>query len=444
MAIDPAGNIYVAGHFTDANGKYFVAKWNGTGWSQVGTGSNGLNADNMILALTTDAAGNVYAAGMFKNGQPRNNFYVSKWDGTRWQEIRNDSSYLNANAAIRAIAVDAAGNVYAGGSFTYSPSPSVGKCYVAKWDGKKWAELGGVASLQANAVIRSIACDQAGNVYTCGAFSDTAGKVYLAKWDGTAWSSVGKLPNTWTAGPNTLHKVTTDKVGNVYTAGSLADSNGMLYVARWNGTKWSEVASKTSNLGVAKSVYSDLITMAVSPNGVHVYAAGIIPSERTRVIIMHWDGVSWSELGKAPYTLSIGHTGTVWQLAVNPTGEVVATGDFTDPAEICYVAKCGNYNLSVPNAGNSATTSIKVYPNPCNGHFTISGQCLPAQLGNDYLITLTNMLGQVVYTEHFKPENVSWTINVQLQRQIADGLYQLQIISKDMKYSQAILMRNGR
>ena len=137
MAVDGPGNVYLSGYHTDANGKYYVSKWNGTSWSPLGA----LNVDNSLRALAVDAGGNVYAAGKFKN-PGLNNYYVSRWDGTSWNEIRNDSSYLKANYFINTVAVDAARNVYAAGFFSDGLNWGKGRPYVAKWNGAKWAQLG--------------------------------------------------------------------------------------------------------------------------------------------------------------------------------------------------------------------------------------------------------------------------------------------------------------
>src|SRR3954470_5469594 len=62
--IDSGGSMYCAGDFTNMNNARFVAKWNGTSWNEVGSGSSSLNASNTILTLS-HYAGTIYAAGGF-------------------------------------------------------------------------------------------------------------------------------------------------------------------------------------------------------------------------------------------------------------------------------------------------------------------------------------------------------------------------------------------
>ena len=115
-----------------------IYKWDGTYWTELGTGSNALNANAFITTITTDPSGNVYAGGWFTN--PAGRYYVAKWNGTAWAELGSGTNALNANSLINTIVSDAAGNIYAAGTFRNS----LGKNYVAKWNGTTWSEVGGL------------------------------------------------------------------------------------------------------------------------------------------------------------------------------------------------------------------------------------------------------------------------------------------------------------
>ena len=68
LTMDPTGNLYLGGYFTNAGGvaANYVVKWDGSNWSALGPGVNG-----QVYALAADGI-NVYAAGLFSTaGAPR-------------------------------------------------------------------------------------------------------------------------------------------------------------------------------------------------------------------------------------------------------------------------------------------------------------------------------------------------------------------------------------
>jgi hypothetical protein len=126
VAVDASGNVYAAGEFTNASSNYYVAKWNGSAWSELG-GANALGADSLIYAVITDASGNVYTGGMFVNTGGKH--YVAEWNGSAWSELGAGSNALNANGYIDALAVGSSGHIYAAGIF----SDIYGADYVAEY-----------------------------------------------------------------------------------------------------------------------------------------------------------------------------------------------------------------------------------------------------------------------------------------------------------------------
>ena len=162
---DASGNIYAAGRFTNSSGNSYVAKYNGSSWSELG-GLNGLAANFWILSICSDASGNIYAAGYFTNSS--GNWYVAKYNGSSWSE-QGGLNGLAANSIIYSVYSDASGNIYAAGGFENSS----GKRYVAKYDGNSWSELGGLNGLAANKEIRSVCSDTYGKIYAGGSFSNS-------------------------------------------------------------------------------------------------------------------------------------------------------------------------------------------------------------------------------------------------------------------------------
>jgi len=262
VTTDASGNVYAAGSKYDAS---FIAKWNGSIWGTLGVGVSTFN--NYTRALTIDAKGNVYAAGQFTNGNGK--YYVAKWDGSSWSELggTNSAVFGNYGDGIKALTTDASGNVYAAGSFINSK----GNQYVAKWDGRSWSEVGGTNTSTFDYAINALTKDASGNLYAAGDFKNGIRNYYVAKWDGSSWSELGGTNKSdFNSGFLTL---TTDASGNVYGAGrfsyySYNRSNYFQYVVKWDGSTWSELGGKDS------STFNDKIeTLTIDSLG-NVYAAG--------------------------------------------------------------------------------------------------------------------------------------------------------------------------
>ena len=358
VATDPSHNVYAAGWFTNANGRCYVAKWDGTfpinnKWSELG-GPNGLDASGPIYSVISDSSGNIYAAGSFISGNGSR--YVAKWNGTAWSELGSGSNGLNANSTIRSLCADLAGNIYAAGDFTNS----AGKYYVAKWDGTKWSEMGsGSGALNANADIKSISTDKQGNVAAVGQFTNSSNEYYVAKWNGSSWS---KLPSPPTRINGIIYSGVTDPYGQIYIAGDFTDSAGDRYVAFWNGASWSAIGA--NKLAANNTIYSITVddrsrvfaageftnitghkyvadcasiintwketaatgVGALSASGVYTtnYAADLVygcstePNGNGRLNLSKWDGSSWTELGALNSIMPINN------LATDKSGNIYA------------------------------------------------------------------------------------------------------------------------
>ncbi len=194
LATDDAGNLYAGGWFNtgqvDANG---IGKWDGTGWSPLGSGMEGIS----VYALAVDGVGNLYAGGGFTTAGGVSANYVAQWDGTAWSPLGSGMSGGPFSAVVWALAVDGDDNLYAGGYFTTAGGVSANG--IAKWDGTAWSPLG--SGMDSD--VWALAVDGDDNLYAGGEFT-TAGGVSangIAKWDGTAWSRPGQRHELRCPGP---------------------------------------------------------------------------------------------------------------------------------------------------------------------------------------------------------------------------------------------------
>ncbi len=305
IRVDRSANLYAAGNFTNSLGNTYVAKWNGANWSELG-GYNSLGvlcggAVNSLLTLVTDSLNNVYVAGGIRNLS--DNSFVAKWNGSHWSELGGLNSFPS-NGMINSICSDAQGNIYAAGTFKNIN----GNQYVAKWDGTGWIEVGNYSFSNILSIcvdhnanlyvvddthpvlkwngfswselgqfvpttgwnLTTLHNDISGNVYLAGNFVNASSKRYVAQWDGNNWVELGGS-NSLSANGQIL-SLCSDKFGNIYAGGSFLNgpnmNNGNSYVAIWNGVSWSELGGINS-LGANYPIWSICVD-----NENNLYAAG--------------------------------------------------------------------------------------------------------------------------------------------------------------------------
>ncbi len=294
---DGAGNVYIGGSFTVVGNALIsrVAKWDGTVWTALGTGTNG-----SVTALTVSGT-DIYAGGTFTVAGGVTVNRVAKWDGSAWSSL--GSGMDSSVAALRASGTD----IYAGGTFTMAGGVPANR--IAKWNGSAWSALGtGLDNtVSAVAVIGS-------NVFAGGTFLNAggAGALRVARWNGTAWSALGTgMDNT----VNAMAVMGADLfAGGTFTvAGGVANTSR---IAKWNGSAWSALGT-----GANTSV------LALAVSGTDLYAGGsfgLAGGVANTLRIAKWNGTAWSALGTG---VNFGGN-TVNALAV-VGADVYAGGTFT-------------------------------------------------------------------------------------------------------------------
>jgi len=364
-------------------------------------GGNTLMADASIRTLCTDLAGNIYAAGWFTNSSGK--YYVAKWNGNNWSELGGNA--LAANDGINSICSDAAGNIYAAGWFTNSS----GNCYVAKWNGSAWSELGGTNALAANSNINSICTDAAGNVYAGGNFQNNNADYIVAKWNGSTWSQLGAGFNDIDGyDDGSIYTLCTDPSGHVYAAGAFTNAIMSYYVAEWIDTAWIVLGGTGVNSAIA-SICSD-------PSG-NIYAVGNFNSGYYTYVAI-WNGSTWSELGES--SLHINNYVTV--VYSDASGNIYIGGAFGDSISPSYIAKYngttwrqlgGSHMLPMNHGAYTicSDTSGTIY---AGGTFTNSS-------GNEYVAVFAK--NEVVYNDWFDTICQGSSVIVGNQLYMAGGTY---------------------
>ena len=256
LAVDEAGDLYAGGAFSEAGGAQadYIAKWNGTKWSALGSGVNGT-----VRALVMGTGGKLYAGGDFTTAGGVDANHVAKWDGSTWSALG-----LGVDGAVNALAVDGSNNLYAGGVFAD---------YLAMWSGNTWTPIGGVM----NGAVRALAVDGA-SLYVGGDFTTPWAHIVM-------WNSVFSALGSGTDGP--VYALAVDGDGHLYAGGDFGTAGGVSasYIAMWSGTAWSAMGNLNGRV-------TALITDG------DLYAGGDFTQDGSTELnhVARWNG-SWEALG---------------------------------------------------------------------------------------------------------------------------------------------------
>jgi glucose/arabinose dehydrogenase len=257
--------------------------------------------NGVMRAVATDASGNVYVGGTFSTAGSVAANNIAVWNpATGWATLGAGTS-----GTVNAIALR--GNeVVIAGSFTLAGSNVVNN--VAVWNGTSWQGLGNGT----DGAVRALAVN-GNDVFVGGTFVTASGTTAnnIARWDGTAWNSLAGGMNNEIR--SLAFKAST---GELFAGGNftLAGGTSAVCIARWNGTTWAAVSGGTDGFVNA---------LTIATNG-DVYAGGSFvnaggnPANR----IARWDGTNWLALGA-------GVNSTVNALAAMNTGNILVGGNFS-------------------------------------------------------------------------------------------------------------------
>ena len=116
----------------------YIAKWNGSSWSALGSGIGGQGSFTRVpaLAVSDDGSGPaLYAGGYFTTAGGVAASNIATWNGSSWSPLGSGVSGGSlAVAGVHAMAAFDVGTgpaLYAGGGFVQSPA---GDSFLAKWD----------------------------------------------------------------------------------------------------------------------------------------------------------------------------------------------------------------------------------------------------------------------------------------------------------------------
>jgi hypothetical protein len=438
IAQDKNGNIYAGGEFTNTKGQLYIAKYNGTTWSEFGIldGTSRFTFGSGILKIVTDLNGNVFAtSNLIKGG----GFYVAKFVGNSRSILGDTNSSPFWYGNIFDLAIDINGDIYAAGSFSKSID-LLDYYYVAKWNGNTWDMLGVPDTSFMGGTITSITTDLKGNVYASPK-NQRNRLQYVIKWNGTSWSRLGTSFKSNFYDP--IRNIEADESGNIYAAGDAIKKGSTNYnsVNKWDGSSWSEIGSSDTF-----NFYDEIQSIAYDNKGT-LYATGKIYTEFKYYVAKY--NISPTITSFTPTYVSSGGTVTIKGKNFNGTNSVtfggVVASSFTVINDTTINAIVGNGstgNVSVTTLGGSSTLAgfilnpnklglselqinqLQLYPNPAQETITIKSEL--NLNGKEYCIF--DFVGKSVLKGKFSDDIKSVSVS-----ELNSGVYTLTISDSNNK-----------
>ncbi len=279
-----------------------------------------------MYALAVDAQGNVYAGGYFEKAGNVTVNSVARWNGSSWSALGGGLTTFSAFSPVYALAVSG-GNVYAGGEFDTAGETAVNS--IAQWNGTTWATLGEGLTNDLGFYGRVNAIEiNGGSIYVGGNFAiaGTTPANRVAMWNGSNWSALGS--GLGTDGSFEMAFALEYVNGRLYAGGDFLQAGGNTAnrLAYWNGSAWQAVTHNGAN-GVGNDFSGQVLALAAQGTQLFVGGEFDLAGERWVNHVARWDGSQWWALGQGT-ALFGNQKGLINAVAVNAQGHVYVGGWF--------------------------------------------------------------------------------------------------------------------
>jgi hypothetical protein len=384
------GTIYIAGNFANWGGNANadnIVRYDpvaGT-YSALSTGTNG-----EVDAIANLPDGRIVIGGAFTSaGGVANTARIAVYDPSA-----NTFSALGTGAStnsVLALAVDATGNIYAGGTFG-AMGGVANTLRLAKWTGAAWTAL----STGADGEVDALAIGLNGLVYITGQFTNlgAVAALQIGNWNpttstfaamGTGLNSTGG--KALAIGPNGIVYV-----GGIFTsAGGVTGTN---HVAAWNGVTYT---------GLGGGLDSDVYDLSVTPKGLLLATGqftGVQGGAKFPDGAAFFNGSSWITVGAD--TPAIGGRISAGVFTLDGSIYLSYNGTGTATTEV---------STTITNAGTARTYPVLIIKGPSSGTARIY-QMINYTTNRAIYLNLTINAGETC-TLVFQPDALSFTSDFQ-------------------------------
>jgi hypothetical protein len=272
-----------------ASNRVLIELWNGSVWSRVPAPSP---TNSSLSAVACPSAQSCFAVGGRNVTGSSPSVLIEHWNGVRWSSMTVPRT---GRAVLRGVACPGPRSCYAVGATGLKP-------LVEHWNGTRWS----VMQVPTGGVLSSVACATGRSCIAVGSGPSSSGYwvPFSVRWNGTRWSktSMGtpRYIAEWLYGVSCPSVRVCIAVGtNKPNPGGVGYDTLGLSALRWNGTRWSRLASPRpldpggSGLPGAGGFGAVACTATTSCFGVGSYGPGGLTALR-QTLVEHWDGATWS------------------------------------------------------------------------------------------------------------------------------------------------------
>jgi hypothetical protein len=257
VAAIAANNTWAVGYSGNAGiaaDRGLIEHWDGAQWTIVP--SPNTYSSEHLYAVAAVSANDIWAVGQYFNQNPyRYGALIVHWNGSAWSAVANP-----ATNSMYGVAALSSNNVWA-----------IGESQVLHWNGSSWSI---VPSPQAPSgsynLLRAVSAVSASDIWAAGYVEIPSGEGYIYQsliehWDGSAWRVVPGAQHSYGI-DDTLSGITSLSASSVWAVGV---NGGLSFAERWNGTRWTRVAS--TNVGTSNNTFE---AAAAIPATGDVWAVG--------------------------------------------------------------------------------------------------------------------------------------------------------------------------
>ncbi len=260
-----------------------------------------------LAGVFCTSAASCWAVGQYVSSRTATLNEVLRWDGRRWRNVVVPSPGGTAPgdlSQLYGIGCPAARNCWAVGLYFHHGAELNEALH---WDGRKWSRVatptpGGTLSQDFNELF-DVSCTSAASCWAVGDYgrsgSGQMGLNQALRWNGRKWSRVA-TPDPGGTSPgdfNVVQSIRCLSATSCLAVGTYGSLDGYQNQAlRWNGRKWSRLT--TPNPGGTSTGDINMLVSLTCASPASCWAAGNYgtdqPSSLSLNELLHWNGRTWS------------------------------------------------------------------------------------------------------------------------------------------------------